>query len=134
MIPGRNDSTGKFCNDSDVPAKRGKRSLEAEATARRLRHFRRMREQLLTDRGGEPTQAQQILADNAASLAVWLEERIAAMFDGQPINISELNGSMNTLRRLLETLGIERQPRDITTLENYLAERSRQTVSGSPAQ
>ena len=90
-----------------------------------------MRGQLLADRGGEPTQAQQILADNAASLAVWLEEQIAAMFDGEPTNISELNGSMNTLRRLLETLGIERQPRDITTLENYLAERARQTVNGS---
>ena len=133
MIPGRNGK-GKFCNDSDLPANRGKRSLEAEATARRLRHFRRMRGQLLTDRGGEPTQSQQILADNAASLAVWLEERIAAMFEGAPTNISELNGSMNTLRRLLETLGIERRPRDITTLENYLAQRDKQTVSGNLAQ
>ncbi len=93
-----------------------------------------MRGQLLADRGGEPTQAQQILADNAAGLAIRLEEQITAMFDGEPINISELNGSMNTLRRLLETLGIERQPRDITTLENYLAQRSSQTVNGSVAQ
>jgi hypothetical protein len=133
MIPGRNGK-GKFCNDSELPAKSGGRSLEAEATARRLRRFRRVRGQLLADRGGEPTQAQEILADNAAGLAIRLEEQITAMFDGQPINVSELNGSMNTLRRLLETLGIERQPRDITTLESYLAERSRQTVNGNVAQ
>jgi hypothetical protein len=41
---------------------------------------------------------------------------------------------MNTLRRLLETLGIERRPRDITTLENYIAERAKQAESGSLAQ
>ena len=32
------------------------------------------------------------------------------------------------LRRILETLGIERKPRDVTpTLEQYLAEKERQT-------
>jgi hypothetical protein len=33
---------------------------------------------------------------------------------------------MNTARRMLETLGIARQPRDITTLSEYL-DRHKQT-------
>ena len=129
----RDNTTGQFRNDKP-PAESGKRSLDAEATARRLRHFRRMRGQLLTDRGGEPTQAQQILADNAAALATKLEEQIAEMFDGHPVNVGELCTMMNCLRRLLETLGIERRPRDITTLENYIAERSKQAANGNLAQ
>jgi hypothetical protein len=93
---------------------------DREATARRIRRFKRVRNQLLTDRGGDPTQAQQVLADNASALAVWLEEAAGQMMQGVSQDLSQINGSMNTLRRLLETLGIERKPRDITTLEQYI--------------
>ena len=46
------------------------------ATKRRVARFRRVREQLLTDRGGDPTEAQRILADNAAGLAMRCEEML----------------------------------------------------------
>ena len=42
-------------------------------------------------------------------------------------DLSQINSAMNTLRRLLETLGIERKPKDITTLEVYLSEQKRKT-------
>src|SRR5947209_8361662 len=85
---------------------RKQRAPEAEATARRLRRFRRVRNQLLADRGGDPTQAQELLADNAAGLAMWLEERVAEMIEGnEQVNLGEVNSAMNSLRRLLESLG-----------------------------
>jgi hypothetical protein len=114
-----------------------RRSLPArEATSRRLEHYQNVRTRLLKDRGGAPTQAQKILADNAAALCVKLEDEVGAMLDGQQVNIPELNTTMNTLRRLLETLGIERVPRDITTLSEYLAKRQQQPaiINGSLAQ
>jgi hypothetical protein len=119
---------------SELPANTGKRLPEAEATARRLRRFRRVRAQLIADRGNDPTQAQEILADNAAALAIRLETEVAKMMQGRMVDIGELNTSMNTLRRLLETLGIERQPRDITTLSEYLAKREQPATNGAMAQ
>jgi hypothetical protein len=119
---------------TDFPTIPGKRLPEAEATARRLRRFRRVRAQLIADRGNDPTQAQEILADNAAALAIRLEAEVAKMMQGRMVDVGELNTSMNTLRRLLETLGIERQPRDITTLSEYLAKRQQPAaINGSLA-
>jgi hypothetical protein len=94
---------------------------EREATARRLRRYKSVRAQLLNDRGGDPTQAQVLLAENAAGLAMWLEERVMEMTENKcTAELSQVNASMNTLRRLLETLGIERKPKDITTLQAYI--------------
>jgi hypothetical protein len=98
------------------------RSVEAKATAARLRRFKTVKSQLLRDRGNDPTQAQITLADNAAGLAVWLEEQIAGMTNGKDLDIGPVTTAVNSLRRVLETLGIERKPKDVTTIEQYLAQ------------
>jgi hypothetical protein len=102
----------------------------ALTTASRLRRYQRVRRQLIADRGGEPTQAQQILADNASALAIRLEDEVAAMLDGHEVDMGALNTTVNTLRRLLETLGIERQARDITSLSQYLSQHAGKIVNG----
>jgi hypothetical protein len=108
--------------DPSVPVAEGR-----DATARRLRRFRRVRQQLLTDRGGDPTEAQQILADNAAALAMRCEEAITHSIHGTAVvDIGAFNSMVNTLRRLLESLGIDRVPRDITTLAEYMVKRNQQ--------
>ena len=104
--------------------------VDTERTRNRLRRFRLVRERLLRDRGGDPTQAQQILADNAAALCTKSEDMIVAMINEEPLNLGELNSTINSLRRLLETLGIERVPKDVTTLANYL-EKRQQTATPS---
>ena len=99
------------------------------ATKRRVARFRRVREQLLTDRGGDPTEAQRILADNAAGLAMRCEEMLVDLLNGSPtLDLAHLNSTVNSLRRLLETLGIQRVPRDITTLASYLEKRQQPIV------
>jgi hypothetical protein len=99
------------------------RSVDAKQTASRLRRFKTVKSQLLRDRGNDPTQAQITLADNAAALAVWLEEQIADHTSGaRELGIGPVTTAVNSLRRVLETLGIERKAKDVTpTLSEYIA-------------
>jgi hypothetical protein len=108
-----------------------KRLPEAQATASRLRRVNRIRSQLLRDRGNDPTEAQTLIARNAATLAVWLEDQSAIVAAGGQIDIDQFGRAANTLRRHLETLGIERAPRDVTELSDYLASRqAKPTIDG----
>jgi hypothetical protein len=98
-----------------------------EATRARVRRCHSIEKQLLTDMGGDPTQAQKILARNIAGLCVWCEETINTMINGQEFKIAELSTTINTLNRSLQTFGINRVPRDITpTLAQYIAKRPQQ--------
>jgi hypothetical protein len=101
------------------------RSPEAKETALWLARFRRTRKALLKDAAGDdPTTAQCALADSAAALITWLEQQVLEMAEGKDVDISKLNGSINTMRRSLETLGIERRAKDVTpSLHDYLAKR-----------
>jgi hypothetical protein len=114
------------------------RTPEAKATALRLMRFRRVRKALLKDQTDDPTEAQQILATDAAGLAVWVEEQIVVLSDRklEHADINQLNATINTLRRLLETLGIQRvHMKDITpTLSEYLKQKPQPqppTINGS---
>jgi hypothetical protein len=116
----------------ELPEVRGEK---AEATAARLRRFRKVRNALVSDLGGDPSKAQEVIAHNAAALAIWCEETVEELARGGKVNIAELSTVMNTLRRQLETLGIERKPKDITTLARYLEERSSpKTINGTATQ
>src|SRR4249920_3579873 len=73
------------------------RSVDAKQTASRLRRFKTVKSQLLRDRGNDPTQAQITLADNAAGLAVWLEEQIADMTSGtRELEIGPVTTAVNS--------------------------------------
>jgi hypothetical protein len=102
-----------------------KREPPAVAVAQRLRRYNRVRNQLLKDRGGDPSQAQLLLAENISALAVWCQDQIATMVDGGELEISQYTTSANALRRLLETFGLDRVPKDVTTLEEHLAKRAK---------
>jgi hypothetical protein len=111
------------------PTHTGGRSLEAEDTARRLRRFSRIKRQLIQDRGGDPTAAEAIIAHKAAGLSVWCEEQLDGLMQGDDVKVAELTTTINTLRRLLETLGLDRRMKDVTpTLHSYIAGRSNGTT------
>ena len=94
---------------------------EQQKTRRRVNRYRAIRQQLLNDRGGDPSQAQVLLAENAAGLAVHLEMEIEKMIKREEkIELGPIGAAMNTLKGLLTSLGIERQPKDVTTLQAYL--------------
>jgi hypothetical protein len=97
----------------------------------RVRRYERVRRQLIADQGNDPSEAQSTIAKNAAGLAIWCEDQVAKLINNKPVDIGELSTVMNTLRRLLETLGIHRAPRDVTTLSEYLAKRAQPVINGS---
>jgi hypothetical protein len=47
---------------------------------------------------------------------------------GQPIDTGTLCAIGNAQRRILETVGLKRRPRDVTRLESYLANTNAETV------
>lgn len=126
FLPGntlRGDPTGWHSHQERTP--------EAKATASRLRRFHAIKKQLLADRGGDPTAAQSAIAHNAAALTVWLEDQVGLMTDGEKFDISPVTTAMNTLQRMLSTLGINRVPRNITpSLAEYI-ERHPVTIDGT---
>jgi len=71
-----------------------------------------------------PSEAQQQLVRRAASLSVWCGAQEAALANGEEIDIDTLQRVSNTLRRLLESIGLKRQAVDRTpSLSEYLARR-----------
>ena len=52
---------------------------------------------------------------------MWCEQAEAEAAAGQPLNIGEYATATNTLRRLLQDIGLERRMRDITpNISDYL--------------
>jgi len=96
---------------------------ERSAPARR---FREVFVQIITDIGGDPTEAQIQIARRASALAVWSESNEAELAKGSAIDIAAFTTAANSLRRLLADLGLERRAKDITTpsLSEYLRSRS----------
>jgi hypothetical protein len=90
--------------------------------------FRRYREilaALVSDMGGDPSEAQQQIARRAASLAIWCEQQDADAANGKAIDVGPYTTASNTLRRLLESLGLERRLRNVTpTLSEYAARKA----------
>jgi hypothetical protein len=85
------------------------------------RRYRDILAQLVSDLGGDPSEAQTIIVRRATTLAVWCEQAEGEAASGKPLDIGEYTTATNTLRRLLNDLGLERRMRDITpTIDAYL--------------
>lgn len=90
-----------------------------------FRRYRDILASLISDMGGDPTEAQLQIARRAAALGVWCEEQDAAAANGAALDISAYTTASNSLRRLLADIGLERRPRDVTpTLREYAARRA----------
>lgn len=90
--------------------------------------FRRYREilaSLVSDMGGDPSEAQEQIARRAASLAIWCESQDEGAANGNPIDVAAYTTASNSLRRLLESLGLERKARNVTpTIAEYAARKA----------
>lgn len=111
----------------------GNGSAVLQAPDGRSVEFRRYREilaNLATDMGGDPTEAQEQIARRAAMLAIWCEQQDASAALGAPIDIAAYTTASNSLRRLLESLGLERKARNVTpTITEYAARRAREKAA-----
>ena len=86
------------------------------------RRYRDILASLVSDMGGDPSEAQSLISRRAATLAVWCELAETAMAKGDNLNIAEFTTATNALRRLLADIGLERRARDLTpSVDAYLA-------------
>lgn len=89
------------------------------------RRYREILASLVSDMGGDPSEAQEQIARRAASLAIWCEQSDTDAANGKPIDIGAYTTASNTLRRLLESLGLERKARNVTpTIAEYAARKA----------
>jgi hypothetical protein len=115
------DDARKACGRSRVS--NGKTLFLEAVDGRSLmaRRYRDVLAQLVSDLGGDPTEAQSLIARRAATLAVWCEQEEAALASGNKFSIGEYTSAANTMHRLLSALGLERRMRDVTpTIDSYL--------------
>src|SRR5262245_26079575 len=85
----------------------------------RVRRFRDVLALHLSDLGGEDlvSEAEKAIVRRAACLIVELEQlerRFALNGCASSAELSEYGRASNTLRRLLESVGLQRRPRDVT--------------------
>jgi hypothetical protein len=93
------------------------------------RRFRDLVALVTSDLGGptELSEAQRQIIRRIASLAVWCESQEGRMADGDEININEFQRTSNSLRRLCESIGLQRRAKDVTpSLNEYMASKCRQ--------
>jgi hypothetical protein len=98
------------------------------------RRFRDVLELHVSDLGGEQaiSEAERSIVRRASTLTVELERMEAQFATAGEADAAELDAYQrvsNTLRRLLEAVGLRRRPRDVTpNLERYLAGRAAATT------
>lgn len=86
---------------------------------------------LLSDLGGNTNAsvAQDQLARRASALAVMCEVAEAQLARGDPFDTAHYLTAANAQRRILVSLGLKRQARDVTpTLHTYLDEKAERTA------
>jgi hypothetical protein len=89
-----------------------------------MRRYKEIYAQLIDDLGGDPSEAQDIIARRATTLALWCESAEADMANGAKLDIAAFTTAANSLRRLLSDLGLERKMRDVTPgVDRYLRQR-----------
>jgi hypothetical protein len=81
----------------------------------------RMRDQLVSDLGGDPSAAQSALAQRAGILHALLEDLEARWLMSGDMDLSAYTTASGEQRRLLTTLGLQRVTRDVATLDQYMA-------------
>ncbi len=85
----------------------------------------------MNDLGGADllSEAQFSLIRRAAAIECELERLDARLSLGEPVDMDAYARVAGHLRRLFETLGLERRPRDITpTLDQYLSNKRHETA------
>ena len=95
---------------------------------RPYRRFQAIRGAVLSDMGGAEgtTEIQRQLVGKFSTLALQLEALEAAAIEGDEIDLDLFGRCAGHLRRIAETLGIERRSRDVTpTVEAYVASINR---------
>lgn len=126
MMPGRSPESAMPKPQARTRIGNGRAVLQdVDARSLTFRRYREILASLIADMGGDPTEAQTQIARRAASLSIWCEEQDTSAANGTPIDIGAYTTASNSLRRLLESLGLERKARNVTpTIAEYAAQKA----------
>jgi hypothetical protein len=126
-----NPSAGRHAADS-----RPKRIRSAVSNGRRLfvdgdgnsawaRRYRDLIVGHISDMGGRDmlSEAQLSLIKRASTLELELEQAEGRLSKGEQIDLDGYGRAASHLRRILETLGVKRQARQVETLGDYMARK-----------
>jgi hypothetical protein len=128
-----NEAEGNLLERGPAPAKRRPRSavtsgrklfIEGDPNSAWSRRYHDLVVGHVNDLGGRAvlSEAQLSLIRRASSIECELERLDARLSWGEEINLDEYGRAASHLRRLFETLGVERKPRDVTPTLNEIAE------------
>jgi hypothetical protein len=92
------------------------------------RRFRDLVGEITNDLGGPSaiTENQRQIIKRIASLSVWCESQEAHTADGEEVNIDQFQRAANSMRRLCESIGLERKSRPVKTAYEIIAELNAQ--------
>lgn len=96
------------------------------------RRFADLAAEWVSDQGGPGglSEAQRQLIRRCSALATWCESEEAKMADGEDVDIDRYQRTSNSLRRLCESLGIERKQRDpFADLTGYINDAKRKEAA-----
>jgi hypothetical protein len=96
--------------------------VEGDGNSRWARRYRDLTAAHVSDLGGVDllSQAQLSLIRRASAIEVELEQMEGKLSLGRPVDLDVFTRSASHLRRLWETLGLKREPRDVTMLDGQV--------------
>lgn len=105
-----------------------------DGRSREARRFRDVYGDLVAHLGGSDyaTEPQKHLARRAAALVVWAEMAESKLATDGDLNIQNYTTTANTLRRLLQDIGLQRVARDVTTQLGTLLEQAANSPTDLP--
>ena len=92
------------------------------------RRYRELVAGMASDVGCELTVAKTAIVCRAPALLSWCERAEAEHANGGKFNIGEYTTAVNTLRRLLADIGLERVTKDVPNLSEWLRRRETEAV------
>lgn len=98
---------------------------ELDGRSALARRFRDLVAEFAGDLGGQDclSEAQRSIIKRAASLCVWCESIEVKLAKGEDVEIGPYTTAINSLRRLLQDIGLDRKAKDITpNLGDYVTQ------------
>ena len=87
------------------------------------RRYRELVAAMSSDLGGELSTCKAAIVCRAASLMTWCEQQEAEHANSGKLDIQVYTTAVNSLRRLLADLGLERVAREVPDLQTWLRKR-----------
>ena len=91
------------------------------------RRYRELVSGIASDLGGDLSIAKQAIVCRAASLITWAEQAEADFAKSGKLDVATYTTAINSLRRLLADIGLDRQAKDVPDLKDWLAAREQKS-------